>query len=98
MCNKRSCKKGGFLLLGAILGFIFGMFFAPKKGSELRKETKEKFNDVKENPKEVLHETFNDVKERIINLVDDDNNEEDIKISEEDIVISKSFNDEGDVN
>ncbi|HEK4588766.1 TPA: YtxH domain-containing protein, partial [Clostridioides difficile] len=39
MCNKRSCKKGGFLLLGAILGFIFGMFFAPKKGSELRKET-----------------------------------------------------------
>ncbi|MCE0631549.1 YtxH domain-containing protein, partial [Clostridioides difficile] len=35
------------------------MFFAPKKGSELRKETKEKFNDVKENPKEVLHETFN---------------------------------------
>ena len=49
MCNKRSCKKGGFLLLGAILGFIFGMFFAPKKGSELRKETKEKFNDVKEN-------------------------------------------------
>ncbi|HBG8002343.1 TPA: YtxH domain-containing protein [Clostridioides difficile] len=83
MCNKRSCKKGGFLLLGAILGFIFGMFFAPKKGSELRKETKEKFNDVKE---------------RIINLVDDDNNEEDIKISEEDIVISKSFDDEGDVN
>ena len=52
----------------------------------------------KENPKEVLHETFNDVKERIINLVDDDNNEEDIKISEEDIVISKSFDDEGDVN
>ncbi|HEK4590707.1 TPA: YtxH domain-containing protein, partial [Clostridioides difficile] len=42
--------------------------------------------------------TFNDVKERIINLVDDDNNEEDIKISEEDIVISKSFDDEGDVN
>ncbi len=42
----------------------------------------------------VLHETFNDVKERIINLVDDDNNEEDIKISEEDIVISKSFDDE----
>lgn len=73
-------------------------FLHLKKGSELRKETKEKFNDVKENPKEVLHETFNDVKERIINLVDDDNNEEDIKISEEDIVISKSFDDEGDVN
>ena len=30
--------------------------------------------------------------------MDDDNNEEDIKISEEDIVISKSFDDEGDVN
>ncbi|MDB0440281.1 YtxH domain-containing protein [Clostridioides difficile] len=98
MCNKRGCKKGGFLLIGAILGFIFGMFLAPKKGSELRKETKDKFDKVKENPKEVLHETFNDVKERIITLVDDDNSEEDIKISEEDIVISKSFDDEGDVN
>ena len=96
MCNKRSCKKGGFLLLGAILGFIFGMFFAPKKGSELRKETKEKFNDVKENPKEVLHETFNGFKEKIISIKDEIVEDNNIEIAEEDILISRNF-EEGDM-
>ena len=93
-----SGRKGLFLAIGAVAGFVAGVCFAPKEGSETRKDAKEKLMEVKENPKDVLHETFNDVKERIINLVDDDNNEEDIKISEEDIVISKSFDDEGDVN
>ncbi|MDU4935578.1 MAG: YtxH domain-containing protein, partial [Peptostreptococcaceae bacterium] len=52
-----SRKGGKYLFLGAILGFIAGLFFAPKKGSELRREAKEKFDEVKENPKDVLHET-----------------------------------------
>jgi gas vesicle protein len=32
--------RNGKLLLGAILGALFGLAFAPKKGSELRKEIK----------------------------------------------------------
>lgn len=98
LCAIKEVVKRWIFIIRSYFRVYIWYVFAPKKGSELRKETKEKFNDVKENPKEVLHETFNDVKERIINLVDDDNNEEDIKISEEDIVISKSFDDEGDVN
>ncbi len=96
LCAIKVVKRWIFIIRSYFRVYIW--YVLHLKGSELRKETKEKFNDVKENPKEVLHETFNDVKERIINLVDDDNNEEDIKISEEDIVISKSFDDEGDVN
>lgn len=89
-------KKGGILFLGTIIGFIVGLFFAPKKGTELRKDAKEKINEVKENPKEVLKDTFEDVKDKITGFMEDDEDEEDIKISEEDIVISKSFDNEGD--
>ncbi|SCI28616.1 MULTISPECIES: YtxH domain-containing protein [unclassified Romboutsia] len=90
-----SRKRGKYLFLGAIIGFIAGLFFAPKKGSELRKEVKEKFDEVKDNPKDVLHETLEDVKEKI-SLLTDDCDEDNIKISEEEIIISRTFNDEGD--
>lgn len=92
-----SKRRGRYLLIGAFLGFLAGLFLAPKKGSELRKETKEKFNEVKENPKEVLQETFETVKGKITdmmdgNIVDNDH----IEISEDEIVISRTFDDEGD--
>lgn len=93
-----SKKKGKYLLLGAFLGFIAGLFLAPKKGSELRKEAKDKIEEVKENPKEVLQETFDGVKEKINNMIDDNFIEEDINICEDEIVISKSFDEEGDNN
>ena len=93
-----SKKKGKYLLLGAFLGFIAGLFLAPKKGSELRRETKDKIEAVKENPKEVLQETFDGVKEKINNMVDDNFIDEDINICEDEIVISKSFDEEGDNN
>lgn len=93
-----SKKKGKYLLLGAFLGFIAGLFLAPKKGSELRREAKDKIEKVKENPKEVLQETFDGVKEKINNMIDDNFIDEDINICEDEIVISKSFDEEGDNN
>ena len=90
-------KSGQYLFLGAIIGFIVGLFFAPKKGSELRKEAKEKFDEVKENPKDVLCETLEDVKSKLVSLkeeLEDDS----IQISEEEIIISRTFGDEGDNN
>ena len=92
-----SKRRGKYLLIGAFLGFIAGLFLAPKKGSQLRKEAKEKFEEVKENPKEVLQGTLEGVKEKINNIIDDNITDNDhIQISEDEIVISKTFNDEGE--
>ena len=83
-----SKRRGNFLLLGALIGFIAGLFFAPKKGSELRRDAKNKIDEIKENPKDVLQGTFDDVKEKINEFIDDNFAEE--------IVISRTFSDEGD--
>ena len=92
-----SKRKGSFLLLGALIGFIAGLFLAPKKGSELRKDAKNKIDEIKENPKEVLHETLEDVKEKINGFIDDNFVDEDnIHISEDELVISRTFNDAGE--
>ena len=92
-----SKRRGNFLLLGALIGFIAGLFFAPKKGSELRRDAKNKINEIKENPKDVLQGTFDDVKEKINEFIDDNFAEDDnIHISEDEIVISRTFSDEGD--
>lgn len=92
-----SKRKGSFLLLGALIGFIAGLFLAPKKGSELRKDAKNKIDEIKENPKEVLHETLEDVKEKINGFIDDNFVDEDnIHIYEDEIVISRTFNEEGE--
>lgn len=89
-------NKGRYFLVGSILGFILGLFLAPKKGSELRKEAKEKIDEIKEDPKAFLDETINGVKEKISNIVDY-NDFDNIDIVEEEIVISKTFGDEGDI-
>lgn len=90
-----SKNKGRYFLLGSIVGFLLGLFLAPKKGSELRKEAKEKMDEIKENPKEVLDGTIQNMKEKINNIVDDcDIN--DINIVEDEIIISKTFDEEGD--
>ena len=92
-----SKRRGNFLLLGALIGFIAGLFFAPKKGSELRRDAKNKIDEIKENPKDVLQGTFDDVKEKINESIDDNFAEDDnIHISEDEIVISRTFSDEGD--
>lgn len=92
-----SKRRGNFLLLGALIGFIAGLFFAPKKGSELRRDAKNKIDEIKENPKDVLQGTFDDVKEKINEFIDDNFAEDDnIHISEDEIVISRTFSDKGD--
>lgn len=92
-----SKRRGNFLLLGALIGFIAGLFFAPKKGSELRRDAKNKIDEIKENPKDVLQGTFDDVKEKINEFIDDNFAEDDnIHIYEDEIVISRTFSDEGD--
>lgn len=98
-----SNKKGRYLFVGALLGFIAGLLFAPKKGSELRTDAKNKIEEVKENPKEVLQETFEGVKEKINNIIDDqmiDDEinicEDEINICEDEIVISRTFDKEGE--
>ena len=92
-----SKRKGSFLLLGALIGFIAGLFLAPKKGSELRKDAKNKIDEIKENPKDVLQGTLEDVKGKINDFIDDNFVDEDnIHISEDEIVISRTFNEEGE--
>lgn len=90
-----SKNKGKYFLFGSIVGFLLGLFLAPKKGSELRKEAKEKMGEIKENPREVLDGTIETVKNKISNIVEDcDIN--DVNIVEDEIIISKTFEDEGD--
>lgn len=90
-----SKNKGKYFLFGSIIGFLLGLFLAPKKGSELRKEAKEKMDKIKDNPREVLDGTIETVKNKISNIVEDcDIN--DVNIVEDEIIISKTFEEEGD--
>ncbi len=86
-------RKGGYLIFGAILGFFIGLLFAPKKGRELREDIKETVNDIKENPKETVDNTISNIKEKLSDMVEFDTNN-DFVISEEEIIISRSFDEE----
>lgn len=91
-----SKKRGRTLALGAIIGFFVGLFLAPKKGTELRQDAKNKIDTIKENPQDVLHETFEEVKEKV-SKIKDDLSEEKMEIEDENIVFSKTFdNEEGE--
>lgn len=88
-------RKKGLFGLGIIIGFLVGIFLAPKKGSEMREDAKKKICDAKENPKDVLRETLEDVKEKVSELKEDLSDDK-IEIQESDIVVSSRFDDEGE--
>ena len=88
-------KRRRTLTLVVIIWFFIGLFLAPKKGKELRRDAKEKIDTIKENPKDVLHETFADVKQKV-SKIKDDLSEEKMEIKEEDIVVSRRFDEEGE--
>ena len=90
-----SKKRGKVLTIGVIIGFFMGIFVEPKKGSELREDAKKKIDTIKENPKDVLHETFEEVKEKV-SEIKDDLAQEKMEIEEEDIVVSRTFDEEGE--
>ena len=73
--NKKRSGLGKFIA-GALVGAGLGILFAPKKGSETRKELKDKFLELKEKTKDLSSE---DVKKYI------DDKIEEIKKSLEDL-------------
>lgn len=66
----KSCKRSGFtkFLLGAAIGATAGLLFAPKKGSETRKDLKNKFDELVKKTKEI---DANEVKAMIESKVDE---------------------------
>ncbi|WP_300276705.1 YtxH domain-containing protein [Peptacetobacter sp.] len=91
-----SGKKGGFMIFGAIAGFLLGMFLAPKKGSDLRKDAKEKLENIKENPDATIKDTLESVKNKLNNFSEslfeeDEDDFEDVDVADENIVISRNF-------
>ena len=66
-------KKGtGKLVLGASLGAGLALLFAPKKGSELREDLKNRINDLVNRAKEV---DVKEVQENLENKIEEIKNE-----------------------
>lgn len=65
-------KKKGTLLGGVAIGAALGLLFAPKKGSELRKDLSLKFNDLFDQVKKMDKDDFVDL---INSKIDDLKNE-----------------------
>ena len=63
-------RKHGFgtLLTGALIGAGLGILFAPKEGSETRKELKNKMNDLMNQIKEI---DYDEVKDHLMEKLDD---------------------------
>ena len=79
-------KKGyGKFVLGAAIGAGLGLLFAPKKGSELRKDLKVKLDDLVDKAKEIdvkeVKEEFDKKEEEIENELADMDKEKALSIA-----------------
>ena len=68
-CTERKYRK---LVLGASLGAGLALLFAPKKGSELREDLKNRINDLVNRAKEV---DVKEVQENLENKIEEIKNE-----------------------
>lgn len=83
-----SKKKGfGKFLVGAAIGAGLGVLFAPKKGSETRKELKVKIDELLENAKKInvedIRDEFDNKLEIIKNELEDLDKEKVLKIAKQ---------------
>lgn len=87
--------KKRYFIIGSIFGAILALLFSPKKGSLLRRDIKDKYNEYKDNPYEGINETLKTIGNRLSDIIEKINIE-DIEIQEKDIVISKTFDERGE--
>ena len=87
--------KKKYFILGSIFGVILALLFSPKKGSDLRGDIKDKYKEYKDDPTETINDTLKAIGSKLSNLIDKFN-EDDIEIQEKELIISKTFDEEGE--
>ncbi|CAH2215328.1 YtxH domain-containing protein [Tepidibacter aestuarii] len=82
-------KKSRYFVLGGIIGAITALLFAPKSGKESREDVLNATRDIVNEPEEFKIR----MKDWIKNIIDR-LSEEEIVQTQDEIVISKTFNEE----
>lgn len=82
--SNSTVKLIGALLIGAAIGGILGILFAPDKGSETRKKIMAKGNDFTDSMKEKFDDFIKDVTEKFEKVKEDiTNSDEEDKVKSE---------------
>lgn len=87
--------KKRYFIFGSIVGAILALLFSPKKGSYLREDIKDKYKEYKDDPTEGINNTLKIIGKKLSDVIEKFN-EEDIEIQEKELIISKSFDGEGE--
>jgi gas vesicle protein len=83
-------KKGRYFIFGSIIGAIIALLFAPKSGKESREFILNKTRDAVNNPEEFKK----NIKDKIKDIVENLSEYDEIIEPEEEIIISKMFEEE----